>query len=564
SPIPSHTTEFCFGTTGRFEIISIGEIAGPSEIVARCKVRKVIKLCEIVRQTTQTQFENNFGGGSGLIRNKIVTYPEPIDVLGKEYASDLAGYIEIKPRDEGYFKDITATEEVSNKPSPVFSATWGKKQEPLANSIYADSTSPYAVALSPTVKVGPLTKFGDPPYNERGDLFVDGLNSSVIRHDSERYLEYRAGVKSESPPSGPSNDPPNGNIHYYKAGLEFWFKPMFDATDDVIWGFCGITQVKDPRRPTCWTKGSQMFLFKNTEGVLRGTRLYFERAFDINGNLMPTLNKEPVSDPINYTPSPNAVFDPDKSIKYARTDAYVPTAVRDWKSNEWKHILVLWDDQREAGASAIFDIYVDGVKVSSSISFGEKDGAFVTLNEKDPHDVMYVGGFKRVQAYRAGVFKYGGIIEESCNGTIDGFKTFDSQQNAVVNSNEKPRRFYLIGEYENRVPVIFPGNLTETRIGNVSWTTYLPSDYHGVDKSRFQKGGVTVSIQVGDQPSITLVNSEEISNLIVKRGEVVKYMVIFDAVTVDGRAVCSPVFDDITITYVLPVAEVIESEEIFD
>jgi hypothetical protein len=587
---PSHTTEFCFGSMGRFEIISLGEIAGPNEIVARSKIRKVVKLCEIVRHTTQAQFEEYVGGKDGLTRYDVVTYPEPCSVLGADYASRLAGYVEIKQielKDPGL--GIT---------SVWFGANWDTKGASPERSLSADSPpSAYAVSMPPLhamsdaigvkeedvmMKVGPLMKLGTSPYDKHGDLFTDGVNTSIIRHTYPRVLRYRAGVSGDDPLTGPSNDPRTGNVPSHTApavnrtvGLEFWFKPMFDATQEVIWGLCGITIVKQPYRweaERVWTKGTQMFIFKNTDGVLRGTRLYFERAFDLSGRCLPTL-KYPVEDSRNYVPSPDAAIQLETSIKYARTDAFVPSVIKSWKSNEWRHIAVIWNDTLSTGTSSLFDIYVDGRKVSLSISPPEAEGTFVTLNEKMPHDVMYVGGFERLQAVRAGVFKYRDAISEFCNGTIDGFRVFCPGPN--FSTRPTPVRLYSACKYENRVPVIFPPNASETRIGNVSWTSYLPSEYHGVQKSDFvpDTGKVTVTIQVGAGKSVTLEekeNGKEISNLIARRGEPVKYTVDFKAVEVPGagkwagNAVCSPVFDDITFTYVLPDVEALEYEEIFE
>ena len=592
-PEPSHTTEFCFGSMGRFEIISLGQIAGPNETVARSKIRKVVKLCEIVRHTTQAQFEQYVGGEAGLTRYDVVTYPEPCSVLGTDYASRLAGYVEIK--------QIELKDPGLGVTSVWFAANWETKETPL----YADSPpSAYAVPMPPlpamraamgvkdddaiTMKAGPLMKKVK-ESDKFGDLFVDGVNTSIIRHDFPRILRYRAGVKTvDNPLAGPSNDPPNlGNVPSHTAreenrtvGLEFWFKPMFDASQEVIWGLCGITIVKIPykwEQANVWTKGTQMFLFKNTDGVLRGTRLYFERAFDLSGRRLPTL-KYPVEDSRNYTPSPDAAIKLETSIKYARTDAFVPTVIKSWKSNEWRHIMVVWNDtllDPRTGTSSLFDIYIDGSKGgSSSISLREAEGTFVTLNEKMPHDVMYVAGFERLQALsRLGVFKYKDAISEFCNGTIDGFRVFCPGPD--FSTRPTPVRLYSAGKYENRVPVIFPPNASETRIGNVSWTSYLPSEYHGVRKSEFipDTGKVTITVQVGSGKSVTLEekdNGKEISNLVVRRGESVKYTVDFKAVEVpgagkwSGNAVCSPVFDDITFTYVLPDVEALEYEEIFE
>jgi hypothetical protein len=557
NPQPSYTTEFCFSPMGRFEIISLGEIAGPNDILARSKIRKVVKLSEVVRHTTQAQFEENVGENLGLTRYDVVTYPEPCSVLGTDHASRQAGYVEIKHMDEG------------SSSTQVFRADWETKREPLQDSLWADSAA-YPTPMPPddpnnAMTVGPLIKLGRAPYNEYGDLFTDGVNTSIIRHNYPRILRYRAGVTSPAKFAGPSAEE-GGNVPYLSGGLEFWFKPMFDATQEVIWGLCGITMVKS-QSAGIWTEGIQMFMFKNADGIqpmLRVVRLYFGRAFDDMLSAHPSLK--------------DAAAQADTRIKYARTDAVASGVVKSWNSNEWRHIAIGWDSTFDVGGASRLDIYVDGKRLSSTISPpGDKEGAFVTLNEKKPRDVMYVGGFERYQAYGAGVFKYGDpakykdpAVSEFCNGTIDGFRVLSSSPDFTIT----PMRFYPMGHYENRVPVIFPPNVSETRIGSVSWTSYLPSDYRGCLKKNFKAGSVKVKIQVRTDAPRELKNGEEIllPNLIVFRGDPVKYIVDFEAVQIPGQGqgnvagnvVCSPVFDDITVTYVLPEVVALEYEEIFE
>jgi hypothetical protein len=68
----THTTEFCFNSGGYYDIVSTGTIeVGAGTAAASRSIRSVVKIFDIWRQTTQSEFQS--GAMSGL-----QSYPEPI------------------------------------------------------------------------------------------------------------------------------------------------------------------------------------------------------------------------------------------------------------------------------------------------------------------------------------------------------------------------------------------------------------------------------------------------------------------------------------------------------
>ncbi|MBN1419921.1 MAG: hypothetical protein JXP34_14165 [Planctomycetes bacterium] len=102
---PGYTTEFCFDTGGVYEITALGEVTGPinpvtrkpGQIYASKKVRSVVKIYDVLRHTTQEQFEKPFREGQyssemgkPFGRTGILSYPMPMVGL-TEYATTGSG-----------------------------------------------------------------------------------------------------------------------------------------------------------------------------------------------------------------------------------------------------------------------------------------------------------------------------------------------------------------------------------------------------------------------------------------------------------------------------------------
>ncbi len=138
-PVPllrkGHTTEFCFGPMGTFEITTLGQMVGDSvgnfldqrrtvvgnrksEVSAdlypfRRKVRTVVKVFDVLRHTNQFHFEKSFrarGLTSANDRKFVQTWPEPMNALTELYTQgsrrdgriELAGLLDGRRQQTAY------------------------------------------------------------------------------------------------------------------------------------------------------------------------------------------------------------------------------------------------------------------------------------------------------------------------------------------------------------------------------------------------------------------------------------------------------------------------------
>ena len=133
-----HTTEFCFGPMGIFEVTTLGQMIDKSqwserttrtvvssrsrsrveEVPAdlhpfRRKIRTVVKVFEVLRHTNQFHFEKTFNIGSRSSKNDrkfVQTWPEPMNALTELYSQgtrrdgrvELAGLLDARRQQSPY------------------------------------------------------------------------------------------------------------------------------------------------------------------------------------------------------------------------------------------------------------------------------------------------------------------------------------------------------------------------------------------------------------------------------------------------------------------------------
>jgi hypothetical protein len=478
-----------------------------------------------------------------------------------------------------------------------------------------------------------------------GTLFRDGYYTSY-RRGRDKTLWFRAGAgrgatshpNNDTSPNADDNDnnqgalgqgtgaPPEtetaseahkGNVYYRKGGIEFWYKPDYDWAYRDPGGqfvatplFCGLASATrvwmNPGDPTADppygpapmmvgatpketpSDGTQLYIFRNTDGFLRATRIYFRAVGDPSdptpghdlperlkdafpGDGYPTPDTEPgwfVRGPYKQNPGPDvgaieryreasiampyqaattpggqpsgypwppAELKKDPYEVYARIDAWVPfdpqgltSPLVRWKSNEWHHIAVYWDD----GASVSgpdpdknVKIFVDGVRASQAYGLpenptGANQWQFCRLNEPPiyekggqkcqfPRDSLYVGGIeRRLARVGGGIFKHSNTVRASGSGsadealiqlfacgTIDDVIVFDGDQpNPTVGG--PLTRFMPKATYEQIVDLAsrFPEGNQPLELAKISWQALLPTRHGGEKAAPTGAGGVTVSL----------------------------------------------------------------------
>jgi len=197
-----------------------------------------------------------------------------------------------------------------------------------------------------------------------------------------------------------------------RGGVEFWYKPEFDWSVRTTRGpgsqilnnggqqvpdgrYCGLMAVSHvmpnptgvqgggSNQPGSWTRGTQMFMTRNTSGEIRVTRLFYEVVGPTGHPQEEPLVRDPhTGNPIKFTEYFNkAATDfayvwppaellsvagtPFERIRWARNDYWVPyQELRDWRANEWHHIAVYWDDYADTGN---IKLWLDGLPVTNLI-----------------------------------------------------------------------------------------------------------------------------------------------------------------------------------------------------
>jgi len=427
------------------------------------------------------------------------------------------GYLEVAPRPHFAWNETLAIRDVAEAEwgSPIFAAMFDGMQKGLNPGLYLHASMGDKINITdqrtPTTFQGAR---GEALWLARnssnwrvtagtGTLYRDGFYAGH-RKNRDLTLWYPAGAERGPNPAGVKVGPEDlkqgalgqgtgapaagsavkGNIFYRKGGIEFWYKPDFDwsirrgATWTPIRLACGYVFASrvyyNPGDPTVDantghlvpaplsnspTDGTQLYVFRNTEGQIRATRLYFRVVGDpasaekdkpdkfvdqIPGDPYPAtpgthftsggsfvvgsgtggaieLYKEAaerrpwvLNPPPTVPPGyiwPPAELKPDTLIKRARNDAYVDfDRLKQWRAHEWHHVAIAWDDS-QTDTNRALRIYVDGVLASVAHGLpnspsGDNENLFVRLNEPPervvdgqrqqfPKDELYVAGIVR-------------------------------------------------------------------------------------------------------------------------------------------------------------------------
>jgi len=592
-PVPHYSTEWSFNSMGYFEVTSLGQIKDPKQkVVAKRKVRTIIRIGDAVTHTTQEEFEQTADANKA----DITTFPENMLYWKKKdpnfRGNPNIGFFTLSSVDQNWYEaGITLMDIPFEDGLDARNATWKTAEKP------------------------PTTFESDGMvYANENDILPDGLYTSILRRSQVRLLRYRAAAPNEA--SFSSESAAGVNIGAYRGSIEFWVKPDFDADAPVISGYLAVTHkikrgpftYKDESRS--YVGGTQMFFFKNSDGSLRVSRFYYEIFYDASKRPVPDI---PFGDPnptgieaYKYwppypddrgmlTPPPGRplphnddnVTSLNPHCKSARVDALVPIEKwGGWKAGEWHHIVITWNDESEesnmSNPQAGIRVAIDGNWLPGVVYRVPPGGAssidytpFSLINCINPVDSIYVASLYRWQRYRTeGLFKFekdSNELKLSPNATIDNIFVTDTYSgNVGLNTS----RFYLRGYYENTISIPFPVGADKLVIRGISYCAYAPHTCRAMDKSakklvdkdligRDPAGGTKAAkliLSAGRTPGV-IVNVYTESGALVTPGARppsgvlnLRYTVDIFALQPQGSAanIASPVFDSISIHYLFP------------
>lgn len=528
----AHTTEFCFSSMGYFEITSLGRVLDTREdIVAEAKVRTVVKLFDTIMHTSQREFEL----AADEDKEDFTTYPLNVVAYRKlddtqEYGHNEIGYLELSPLEEDSYG-------MDNSTASLYRLLEIRFDQSKYDSSMGSITGLWIAEGEPGNAMAPQPdpKSIDPKYCSNiefhlepkdSDTLPDGLYVSKFKGSSLARLRYRAATPDPGGDSLASNTQGEVNIPMHEGCIEFWIKPEFDSTAKVFAGYLGVSCIGertvgpdgDTRK---YRGGTQMFLFKNTDGSLRMTRLYYEAYWvgtdaataDIYPPKPPYPGDFDMADPRSFPPyeadrpyNPEPPGDPPpkypigrplpdqndvvhykgKPIQYARTDILVDHATwGGWKAGEWHHVIIAWDDTANntdmSSSAACMRLIIDGRTIPGTV-FHYAPSKTVLLNEVNPGDWMFVGGICRRQKFPPkGLFKFGGLNDFAvvANATIDNFITYG--EGSLIPSTTISRYPYG-GTYKNKITIPFPPGVDKVKIRAWEYAAYAPAKYAKTDE----------------------------------------------------------------------------------
>ena len=636
-----HTTEFCFDSKGIFEITSLGQIKGAGEtkeVFSEAVSRSVVKVFDVYHHTTQEQFEQPFRAvqkTSVSSRENVTSWPDPIDALQPEFytGSRQDGRVEISGKIDA---------EISGSNPSTRDTRWSNNATlRLAHTFrFRDEASTRQLrnllrgSSNPEAKIRELGKVLDADYAQKGstykkryssytwgaqdsaleeeviseilidevaqnsDIVPDGLNSSMFRTSAlgGRFLRLPAMIFRQSPADqGAVNRNYNndiGNLPYYNGAISFWIKLEFNGDDPTFSGLMGATQVQTAvgQNPSD-SEGSQFWVWKNTEGQLRVTRIYYHQAFakGYTGQAIPLISNE------DEQSSNEEGAETDEQKYWARTDTVVN--VENWRAHEWHHIAISYDDQ---SATNRIRVFVDHENVDA-VNHNIGEGMFCALNEEEPKDQIMIGGFYRDQALaNEGLFKFGtnftrqgtptapSIKRVLANATIDEFRIYLGQ---YTQDDSRKGGYYTErpAKYSNVFMVPFQEGIQKRRLRNMTWSMYPPKMYSGTsvqwddatmtvvnvdgqstDRELRDPGGRAGGAGDGGRNNSQLAGKYLFATGSQDYGSdfnlgFLGYEVQMRAGTASGgplssRAMVSPALDDLTLTVYLPSARYLISE----
>lgn len=603
TPAPTHRTEFCFFSAGSFEISSLGFVVNlaASAIEATTHLRAQVTLGEIVRHTTQRNFETPVVVGSGNYPNFTNTTTTHPNVMGKGLptpgydADDYEGRVESQltslPSGGTTYASNFAPPRVS--PNPASPITDDLVSNSARFTYLAGGVVPELIPQSTVRATGGIrTSSGT-------NLAADGLFSHRMQYDTlqntrfysisaldngttagaRRGMNYPGWASNINNRAGSSGD----RVPYYRGALQFWVKLTEPSDAPIACGLFSATLVNrhspsgagDPDRypsetdmfnydyPTVntpYSEGVQFYIYKNNDGQLRFSRIYFCLAYDTGGQFIGTHHLKD-TDGWNYNIDvyPNASGWTRTTLYFPvpRRDILIPSSSLGWEANTWHRIFIAWNDERGAEDDGGQDdggmeIWIDGEyqtphsvqKCQRSTSLDDPE--FSLLNEMDPRDCMNICGFFRPQRFSdTGFFKLdSNAVFLPGNATIANVR--------VYNPSATPSGslcFVSPAAYTHVLPLGQGGKL-----GTLCWTAYparlsATDPYTTVDVRVLDASGTvlgTFSTPASDTQDGYYGEGLPLGQLVVPAGSFLEYTANLYPNSPD-RNEC-PILDDITVT----------------
>lgn len=395
-----YTTEFCLMSAGYFELESISRVIAPSPtggatLRASYRIRSVVKVFDLVRLTTQSDFASN-KYGTGFQRT--VTYPENLrdrtgiaDTVEENFAtasgaSTLDGQIGLKDRLDTNLNGNARW--VARLDDDVEGTDSYVRPNPYPGLSYRclEDTSMFNPVGRTSLTTNDISPSNEVDYCS--DLFPDGLYTGQIRN--------RMPAWSYSP-TGPTDKPvTQANIRPDVGSIGWWVKPV-SGTGGQLAGVAGIIQ---PGRNLGVYSGS--FFTTDIYGV-------FLTKDWLNGGHCSKVSGGYILANTHFLQNFNYPYS---------SDYFVLQTSLNWNAamgmSEWHFVQFRWNQYYSP-----WEVLVDGQLVYSGSGYLVGPGGYVYLNTTNITDDMQISQLF-LPSYWGSVWKY------TTEGTVDNLTTYGS------------------------------------------------------------------------------------------------------------------------------------------
>ncbi|MBI3098464.1 MAG: hypothetical protein HYY93_09525 [Planctomycetes bacterium] len=450
SDLTYYTTEFCFQSSGYFEIESLGRVTGGGgQLRAAHKVRSVVKTFDQVRLTTQREFlTNKSGTGSGQGFQRTVSYPENVrnrtpapseNASNPAMGSILDGQISLKDRLDtanavwnAPLDDKVQGSDNYTRPNPYFAVP-----NPSVQRAYRCLQGITLFNPSGTAPAGTMHLSGG-DVDRCSDLYADGLFVGTSRNRMPSWSYSPTG-----PYTIPNQAPPPGNMHPANGKIGFWVKPVANTGGKLSAVVSILLLGKD--------KGqySGSFFPADIYGV-------FMTKDWINGGHCSKVSGGVIL--------PNAHYRNDLTYPFGSNDYFVLTQPAPWNNypfsfSDWHYVEFTWTNYYNP-----WKVYIDGVQRASAPGWIINSPGYVYLNTTNIIDDMQIAQVF-LPAYWGSVWKW------MTEGTFDNLMTYGTNSPSTSPFRYDPT---MGGSYyEGSIP--WPAGVpASVRVLNITWTQHQP------------------------------------------------------------------------------------------
>lgn len=517
------TTEFCFSSMGFFNIESVGMVTVGDKIMAQSKITTVAKVYDVMRHTTQYDFQ-----ACQTSLNRITTFPEKV--------ANFPTWADVKYNGLGRYSDIDGNVQLAlDDDNPGGQVTFRADFTTDLNAEESTGGSANAVAKGPANDGYSAFDYGDPSELRPDGYFSHEANRYPYTLASDSYQSYMYG--SQGSQFGGSWDE---YLRYNSVGnlpvsgtIEMWLKPTWDSlqptggqmpeggldiSDSRAFFTCGL-DTEGWRYPSSYTVNNRFVIF------YRGGLVNFQTGNNIDG--ANSYFSRPMNYPDRYAGirgsyvGANAVF-------FGKASCPVS-----WKAGEWHHIAAVWD-QNQAW------IYADGVKCANILDRLNLAPSSGLWNGGNANWSMHIGTNRFLTNWTNG-------YPLSADCTMDNIRIYSSINKFQAGGFPCPDRYKNNGQLQMG---LFPANQTGSStitgtLGCVSWTLYMPVAPAG----GYSAMGLNVNSGAGvvDVPAINGSGSAAL-NLPFSSLNGVQYTITLRPPN-QTPCVETPILDDITLTY---------------